>query len=492
MASTSSDALGSESNGSNCDTLRFSPVEVSAPSKIILHGEHAVVYGKTAVAASIGLRTRMTLTPLGQSQDNHPLIRLHFPDVKLEDSWSQGQVSKLLAGRPKPFKEEGSSSSGSGAAAASGTNRKRKSSETCLTLDEKGREVLNGICWFSTDRVETDFLLEICNFLGVDKADLRMSSLICFFYLYALLSHDRKELMFPPLDISIQSEIPIGVGLGSSAALSVCLAAGLLAIRDQIFVGGANPPGLSDKRLAEICQLARVSEQILHGRCSGIDNSVSTYGGLVKFANFARVEGGPSKAVKGLGKAAKLRILLVGTKVPRNTKHLVEHVRKGIKEFPGINQPVIDAIDAVSRDCLDTLERLAQSADEFGSADSQSADDSNSSSSQSADESRSNSQSEEDKELYERLETLIDYNQKLLETLGVSHPALEKVCQTARAYGLHAKLTGAGGGGYAFVLVPPHACPKAVTATIESLHRQSYDCWETELGVEGVTVSRTK
>lgn len=402
------------------------PVEVSAPSKIILHGEHAVVYGKTAVAASIGLRTRMSLKPVCRKQGRQePEIKLHFPDVDIEESWTREKVRNLLAKRPSRT--------------AAAVSKRRK-----LSGDQEN----NDDWWFPTDRIEADFLIEICQFLGVDKADLKFSSLTCFFYLYSMLC--LEEDSFPPLQISIQSDIPIGQGLGSSSALSVCLAAGLLAIRDQ---QTSNNTPLNDQRLNEICQLSRVSEQILHGRCSGIDNAVSTYGGLLRFANFARVTGTGSLSVKNLG----LRILLVGTRVPRNTKLLVDHVRKQTKEFPSVVQPVIDAIDSVSVECLATLDRMAESEGDRASC-------------------------------YRRLATLIDYNQRLLATLGVSHPSLDRVCAVAASNGLHGKLTGAGGGGYAYILVPPDVKPEDLDRTVDQLKRENFDCWETELGVDGVLV----
>ena len=43
----------------------------------------------------------------------------------------------------------------------------------------------------------------------------------------------------------------------------------------------------------------------------------------------------------------------------------------------------------------------------------------------------------------------------MLVTLGVSHSSLDELCCVTSKYGLHSKLTGAGGGGCAFTLVTP-------------------------------------
>ena len=65
---------------------RFSSLEVSAPSKLILHGEHAVVYGKTAVAAALDLRTKMTIKP----HDDKVVVM--FPDLGLSRTWTLDQL----------------------------------------------------------------------------------------------------------------------------------------------------------------------------------------------------------------------------------------------------------------------------------------------------------------------------------------------------------------------------------------------------------------
>ena len=62
-------------------------INVSAPSKVILHGEHAVVYGKSAIAASLDLRTKMCLVPL---QEN--ILEVDFPDVGVKKIWKSKEI----------------------------------------------------------------------------------------------------------------------------------------------------------------------------------------------------------------------------------------------------------------------------------------------------------------------------------------------------------------------------------------------------------------
>ena len=73
-------------------------ISVSAPSKVILHGEHAVVYGRSAVAASLDLRTRMYLTPIVKEN----VLQVDFPDVGVKQSWSGETIrEEILKHKPE-------------------------------------------------------------------------------------------------------------------------------------------------------------------------------------------------------------------------------------------------------------------------------------------------------------------------------------------------------------------------------------------------------
>jgi mevalonate kinase len=58
------------------------------------------------------------------------------------------------------------------------------------------------------------------------------------------------------------------------------------------------------------------------------------------------------------------------------------------------------------------------------------------------------------KQLESTLETFIDVKQGILVALGVGHPALDMIINTGKEFGFHSKLTGAGGGGCGFTLIP--------------------------------------
>lgn len=57
-------------------------------------------------------------------------------------------------------------------------------------------------------------------------------------------------------------------------------------------------------------------------------------------------------------------------------------------------------------------------------------------------------------ENYEKLKRLYVINNNLLRAIGVSHPKLEEIFSISERNGFASKLTGAGAGGFAIILLP--------------------------------------
>ena len=151
----------------------------------------------------------------------------------------------------------------------------------------------------------------------------------------------------------------------------------------------------------------------------------------------------------------KLRILLVNTKIQRNTKVMVQKVASHFNENPCQVQQAIDEIDQLAKT---SIELLSANCDILA----------------------------DDQLIFRKWGKLIDRNQFVLANeLCVSHSKLDLVCKLASQYGLHAKLTGAGGGGYAFVILPLHVDAKILQKITAELINMDCGVCETTLGSTG-------
>lgn len=78
----------------------------------------------------------------------------------------------------------------------------------------------------------------------------------------------------------VTSDLPLGSGLGSSASFCVSVAGALLALSDAISVDTSQTEWFkfSKNELELVNRWAFEGEKIIHGKPSGIDNTVSTFG----------------------------------------------------------------------------------------------------------------------------------------------------------------------------------------------------------------------
>lgn len=91
------------------------------------------------------------------------------------------------------------------------------------------------------------------------------------------------------MTFTARSALPVGAGLGSSAALSTCIASTLLLTHGRVSIPSDPQDDLSTTTDV-VNGWAFLAEKVLHGNPSGVDNAVSVHGGAIAFT---RTDSGP-------------------------------------------------------------------------------------------------------------------------------------------------------------------------------------------------------
>ena len=212
--------------------------------------------------------------------------------------------------------------------------------------------------------------------------------------------------------IDVDSRLPFGKGLGSSAAVAV----GIVRAFDE-YLG----LGLDDERVNAI---AFESEKLAHGTPSGIDNVLSTY---ARPMLFCRHDGLQAEA---LDLDIPPPLLIAWGDETGRTSEMVAGVRARREQAPEHFDAVFDQMDSLSREGADYLRTGAWN--ELGGA--------------------------------------MNICQGLLNAIGVSTPHLERMVMLARQSGaVGAKLTGAGGGGSIVAL-----CPGCIGEVRDAMEQAGY------------------
>lgn len=296
----------------------------SAPGKIILSGEHAVVYG-------------------------HPAIAFPVPQVR---------VQAFIAARPTAPQEE--------------------------------IQVISDLVHLNSPLASLKPHHPIRLAVEIVKQELRLEHL-------------------PAFELRITSTIPVGSGLGSSAATAVAVVRAVSG-----FLGAILP----DQTISDLA--FRVEKQI-HGSPSGIDNTVTAFNHPVYF-----VRGEPILALKV---PVPLAFVIGDTGISSSTRAVVDDVRRMRDENPTRVDAILQKIGALTREMRAAMEtgRL------------------------------------------EQLGALINANHNLLAELEVSSPQLERLVAAARAAGAQgAKLSGSGRGGNMIAYCLPQDIQKVEHALLQA------------------------
>jgi len=214
-----------------------------------------------------------------------------------------------------------------------------------------------------------------------------------------------------PIKITFGGTLLAGSGVGASAASCVSLAR---ALNDEFSLGYS---------IEEINHVGWEGEFPYHGIPSGVDNTASTYGGLLLY----QIKGG-EKRFERITAKKPLHIVLGNSGITANTAALDDYLLREKERDPESYASRLRTITAQAHALRDALE--AGDLEEVGA--------------------------------------IMTGNHEILVGMGLSHEILDYLCNVALEMGaLGAKVTGGGRGGYMLALCPGEDVQEAIAAAME-------------------------
>ena len=194
------------------------------------------------------------------------------------------------------------------------------------------------------------------------------------------------------IEIKIDSEIPVGIGLGSSSACCVAVVASVMGLFEKL-------------PKEEILKIAIEAERTIFENTSGADCSVCTFGGLVEYDM--------KNGFKKISSKANFDLVIANSKQTHFTSEIVENVRRFRENNEDLFASFCDQESILIQNALVALE----------------------------------------KNDLKSLGLLMSKNQDLLERINISTEKLAFLIRESKKTSFGAKITGAGGGGCMIALV---------------------------------------
>jgi len=240
-----------------------------------------------------------------------------------------------------------------------------------------------------------------------------------------VIEHMNVDVGCQKLEITFSGDLFAASGVGASAAQATSLAR---AINDSFTLM------LDDDKINEA---AYEGEKAYHGTPSGIDNTASTYGGLIWFVK--NLDGGKN-TLENLRSPKKIPLVIANTGITASTTDVVADVRRLKESNP-------EKFENIFNEYKDLSEKAKKAL------------------------------LESDKSLIGKL---MNQNHKLLQDITVSSEINDKLVEIALDNGaLGAKMTGTGRGGLVIALAENDEVQKNITNAIEM---KGYDAWKTLIG----------